>query len=163
MPAQCRRTQCLYSVQAPLPAFPQAVLARMCAARAPNASGSRAWLARLAPDAADTLAAAACLHYAAGNYAAARDAFQGMADAADMRPDLALGCATCHYRLGNLGAALRLAAGTACYVSIVECWLCRLLRMQLGASLPRATTGWTIGALRSSLQQAQHVVCQCPC
>lgn len=85
----------------------------MCAARAPNASGSRAWLGRLAPDAADTLATTACLHYAAGSYVAARDAFQSMADAADMRPDLALSCATCHYRLGNLGVAFRLAAGTA--------------------------------------------------
>ena len=84
-----------------------------CPSQSPDASGSRAWLARLAPGAADTLATAACLHYAAGDYAAARDAFEGTADAAGMRPDLAIGCAACHYRLGNLSAALRLATGTA--------------------------------------------------
>ncbi|KAK9832041.1 hypothetical protein WJX81_001205 [Elliptochloris bilobata] len=78
-----------------------------------DADGGRACLARLPPDAADTLAAAACLDYAAGDYASARDGFEAAADAAGMRPDLAYSSAVCHFRLGDLAAATQLAAGAA--------------------------------------------------
>ena len=73
--------------------------------------GSRAWLARLPPGAADTLAAAACVDYASGDFAAALEGFGAAADAAGMRADIAYGAAACHFRLGDLGAASQLAAG----------------------------------------------------
>lgn len=76
-----------------------------------SAAGSRAWLARLPPGAADTLAAAACLDYAAGEFAAALDGFEAAAGAAGVRPDIAYGAAACHFRLSDLGAASQLAAG----------------------------------------------------
>jgi len=74
-------------------------------------AGARAWLARLPPGAADTLAAAACLQHAAGDFAAARDGFEAAADAAGPRPDLLYNAAVCHFRLGALEAAAQLAAG----------------------------------------------------
>jgi len=74
-------------------------------------AGARAWLARLPPGAADTLAAAACLQHAAGDFAAARDGFEAAADAAGPRPDLLYNAAVCRFRLGALDAAAQLAAG----------------------------------------------------
>lgn len=76
-----------------------------------HVTGSRAWLARLPPGAVDTRAAAACLDYAAGDFAAALDGFEAAVGAAGMRLDTAYGAAACHYHMGDLGAASQLAAG----------------------------------------------------
>ena len=82
-----------------------------CRTHCHSAAGSRAWLARLPPGAAHTLAAAACLNYAAGDFAGALDGFEAAAGAAGVRPDIAYGAAACHFRLGDLGAASQLVSG----------------------------------------------------
>ena len=96
-----------------------------------SAAGSRAWLARLPPGAAHTLAAAACLDYAAGDFAAALDGFEAAVGAAGARPDIAYGAAACHFRLGDLGAASQLAAGAHIWSALCTFPYLRLRRDHL--------------------------------